>query len=141
MGYMSEVIYFGRPISTYSNEKLEKELIPTICAYFNISANEIIDPKLEVHQNGVQEYRKKFGNGMEYFYQEILPQVSIGVFLAFVDGMIGAGVWGEASFLKSQGKPIHEISYDGVISELLLEESRRLSVEQTRARIYSPTEF
>ena len=49
--------------------------------------------------------------------------------------MLGAGVYGEAEFLADAGKPIYEISIGGVITRLELDESRRLSVEETRKRI------
>ena len=85
---------------------------------------------------GYQKYKLEKGNGMLYFFEEVLPLMDIGVFLAFQDGMFGAGVYREAEFLEDSGKPIFEIDSKGEISDLILDASKFLSVEETRARVY-----
>ncbi len=73
---------------------------------------------------------------MLYFFEEVLPMMDEGVFLPFDDGMFGAGVYKEAKFLEDAGKRIWEIDVEGGLSELVLDESRKLSVEETRERVY-----
>lgn len=136
---MNETIYFGRPISTYDDVELEARLIPKILLYFGIAQNQLVDPKSEIHQHNVSAYKNKGLNPMEYFYREILPHVSSGVFLAFVDSMFGIGVWSEAHFLMLHGKPIFEIKPDGKIIPMELDEARKLSLAETRVRVHGHT--
>jgi len=59
-----------------------------------------------------------------------------GIFLPFEDGMFGAGVFGEARFLKDRKKLIYEINSSGIVTRMeVLDLSRELSIEDTRARI------
>lgn len=133
---MGEVIYFGRPVSTYGNVDLERRLKAAITLNFMEGDKvDILDPQGEEHQRGYREYRERTGSGMNYFLIEMLPRATKGVFLPFEDGQIGAGVWTEADYLLQSGKEIFEISYRGDISVLTMDESRRLSVEDTRARL------
>ena len=62
--------------------------------------------------------------------------MSVGVFLPFVDGMFGAGVFGEAEFLQKRDKSIFQIDWAGMISPMKIDLSRKLSIEETRKRVY-----
>lgn len=96
---------------------------------------EIIDPSLPIHQEGYQQYKKHNGRGMDYYFAEVLPYVTIGVFLPFPDGTIGAGVWAEAEFLANRGCSVYEIDREGNIFQFDFNENRKLTVEQTRAKL------
>lgn len=72
---------------------------------------------------------------MDYYFAEVLPHVTIGVFLPFPDGTIGAGVWSEADFLAKRGCPVFEIDREGNIFQFDFNENRKLTVEQTRAKL------
>lgn len=127
-------IYFGHPISFY-NIPIEGRLEETILTVF--PGFRLENPNQMIHQANYKKWREEKGNGMRYYFEEVLPRMSAGVFLAFPEDMrFGKGVWGEAEFLDSMGKPIYEINLDLKISPLVLEPSRMLSVEETRARIY-----
>jgi len=126
-------IYFGHPISVYNTPK-ESELIQAIQKQF--PGWHIENPNQPHHSEGYQTWKKNFGNGMSYYYQEVLPKMHAGVFLPFLDRMWGAGVFNEAEFLFNQDKPIYEINYLGEISPVTLDEAKKLSIEETRKRVY-----
>jgi len=71
---------------------------------------------------------------MDYYFKEVLPRMSAGRFLSFEDCKFGAGVFGEAEFLANLNKPIWEITPEGKISSLSLDNSRMLSIEEIRER-------
>ena len=73
---------------------------------------------------------------MKYYFEKVLPTMDAGVFQPFADGKLGAGVFGEAKFLHEQGKPVYQITLEGVVSTLEVDASKTLSVEETRARVY-----
>ena len=125
-------IYFGHPISTYDTD-LETRLIEAIQKKF--PDKRIENPNHPVHEERYQVWKEETGNGMEYYFQNILPYMKMGVFLAFEDGMFGAGVYKEAEFLYKQGSLVYEIARDGKITALELDEERRLSIEETRSRL------
>ncbi len=129
-----EKIYFGRPVDTYSDVVLFQTLSHAIQSYFQQEV-EIIDPSQEKHQRGYECYKDEVGYGMQYFFAEVLPYVDAGVFLAFFDGTYGAGVWKEALFLRDTGKPVYEIDRNGNITEFAFDDSKRLSVAETRAKL------
>ncbi len=127
-----KIIYFGHPVITYDTE-LESKLVRIIEEHFHDF--EVENPNKPEHQKRYREYRKKFDNGMLYFFEEVLPQMDAGIFLPYKDGKLGAGVYTEAEWFYNKGKKIYEIHYTGIIRRLtVLEENRRLSVEETRAR-------
>ncbi len=72
---------------------------------------------------------------MRYYFDEVLPYATIGVFLPFPDGTIGAGVWAEAVFLANRGCLVYEIDREGNIIQFDFDTNRRLTVEQTRAKL------
>lgn len=128
-----EKIYFGHPISFY-NTPIESFLIGKINSAFPDS--ELINPGLPIHGENYLKWKKETGNGMNYFFREVLPSCSEGIFLPFEDGKFGAGVFGEAKFLSGLNKFVFEIDFDGKILPWRFEESRCLSIEETRKRVY-----
>ncbi len=126
-------IYFGYPVNFYNTPK-EAELMAAIQKEFqNFS---IESPNLPLHQEGYRAYKAERGDGVLYFFEKVLPEMVAGVFLPFEDGMLGAGVFREAEFMHQIGKLVFEISLEGRIWTMKLDSSRRLSVEETRKRVY-----
>ncbi|MEE9525043.1 MAG: hypothetical protein V3V78_00370 [Candidatus Woesearchaeota archaeon] len=130
---MGDKIYFGHPVNTYNTE-LERILIEAIKQRF--PGCEIENPNQPKHAEGYQAWKQEKGDGMEYFLVEVLPKMDKGVFLAFEDGMLGAGVYKEAEFMHCISKEIFEINHNQDISFIVLDPSRKLSVEETRERVY-----
>jgi hypothetical protein len=130
---MKNKIYFGHPIDTYNTAK-ECILIECIEKYF--PEYDIENPNQFHHQQNYYKYKLEKGNGMLYYFSEVLPKMMAGVFLPFKDDMFGAGVYGEANFLYQQNKPIFEINRKGIIKTLILDSKRSLSIEETRKRVY-----
>ena len=126
-------MYFGHPISIYNKPK-EAELIKIIEKVF--VNYEVENPNQPRHSKGYQKWKKRKGNGMLYYYEKVLPHMDAGIFLPFEDGMWGAGVFHEAEFLQQQEKPIYEINVNGDILEAHLNPAKKLSIEDTRARVY-----
>jgi hypothetical protein len=62
--------------------------------------------------------------------------MAAGIFLPFEDGMFGAGVYGEAEFIVDDSKLIYEIDFAGNIERMFLDSTRKLSVPETRERVY-----
>lgn len=136
---MKKRVYFGHPINTYNTE-LEKFLLQKISEAFQ--GWEIENPNQPHHQEGYQYWKETTGNGMDYFYKEVLPYCQAGIFLPFRDGKWGAGVFGEAKFIEKARLPldciwrIWRITTDGAIT--LIENIKSvpvLSIEETRQRI------
>lgn len=132
---MLQKIYFGHPVNFYNTDK-EKELIQRIQREF--PGTEVENPSEQRHQDGYKRYKEKTGNGMNYFFQEVLPLMVKGVFLPFEDGKFGAGVFKEAEFMEKSGKLIYEINLEGIITgkRMAIDYSRALSVDETRLRVY-----
>lgn len=130
---MKPKLYFGHTVDIYNTPK-EQELIATIERA--LPQYKVENPNQPVHEEGYQQYKKEKGSGMKYYFEKVLPVMAAGVFQPFADGKFGAGVFGEAKFLYEQGKPIYEITLDGIITELELDNSRALTVEETRTRVY-----
>jgi len=133
---MRRKLYFGHPINVYGTE-LEKRLLDRITGAF--PEWDIENPNQPSHEAGYQTWKKERGNGMEYYFQVVLPACGGGIFLPFRDGKWGAGVFGEAQAIARQGGPVWEITHRGIISTVELREVRVLSVEDTRSRIRTPT--
>lgn len=130
---MKPIIYFGHTVDLYNTPK-EGELIATIERA--LPQYGVENPNQPVHEEGYQTYKRETGKGMRYYFEKVLPTMAAGVFQPFADGKFGAGVFGEAKFLHEQGKPIYEITLEGIVTELELDDSRALTVEETRARVY-----
>ncbi len=130
------LLYFGHPVNTY-NTALEEELLCSISERF--PRVNIETPNTAEHQRSYDEWKKKTGRGMDYYFKIVLPKCDGGIFLPFRDGMWGAGVYGEAEFLFGQGKRVWEITHMSSVSSVLeLPKKSKLSVEETRARVYGP---
>ena len=130
---MRKKLYFMHPVNTYGTE-LELELLGTIRRYFNGWTVE--NPNQKKHQEGYENFKRETGNGMKYFTEMVLPECGMGVYLAFRDGTIPAGVAKEAEYFLDRGRPLWEIipSFDPV-PRREIPADKVLSVQDTRARI------
>jgi len=135
-------IYFAHPINYYMGSKFnvhedkEVELIGFINKKF--PEYNVFNPNQEFNQDNYVLWKRETGNGMNYYFDVILPKMEAGVGLSFDDGMFGAGVYGEIERLMVSGKPVFESREDGVIISLdCLEQDRRLSVKDTQKRVYN----
>jgi hypothetical protein len=124
-------VYFGHPMNTYGTE-IENKLIGIIEKHF--SEYELDNCNQPHHQEAAKKSREETGNSMEYFFKEFIPKMSLGGFLSYRDGMFGAGVYAEAVQMYQERKPIYQIDYEGIIFEMNLDDSKRLSISETRAR-------
>lgn len=138
----AQSIYFGHPVNFYMGSKFnvhgdkEEQLIKIIESAFPKFT--IYNPNQKCNQENYKLWKQKYGNGMKYFFEVVLPERDAGIFLPFEDGMWGKGVFGEAEFLYNQGKPIWEIDLKGRIKSIEKSNfSKCLSVEETRERIYN----
>lgn len=97
-------LYFAHPVNTYG-QPIEIKMINLIKKFF--PQFDIENPNQPQHQKGYTEWKKKCGNGMEYFYQTVLPDCEAGsVAMPFLDGMYGAGVAGEEVWYLERNLPI-----------------------------------
>ena len=135
------VVYFGHPINVYDTT-LETWLLEAITQKFTpkmIGKLEICNPNTPEHDKGYSARRTLTGSGMDYFYEEVLPKCTTGVFLPFKDGRWAAGVFGEARWFQQQGLPVWRITESGEIvpTDTLLVSSAGLvlTVKETRERI------
>lgn len=126
-----QAVWFAYPM-TYWNKKIEKDLINSLRTKFHKCFVETANCK--GHEKLYQRWKKDTGHGMDYYFKCVLPRMDIGTFMAFEDGMFGAGAYGEAEKLASQNKPIYEINLKFKLKELTLDTNRRLSIEETRER-------
>jgi len=135
------LMYFGHPINFYIGSKFnvhgnkENELIETIKERF--PEYNIENPNQLIHKDNYIKWKERTGNGMDYYFKVVLPKMGAGTFLCFEDRMFGAGVFGEAEFLKDSGKLIYEINLKKGIKEMILDFSRALSIKETKKRVYS----
>ena len=133
---MKPSLYFGHPVNTYDTD-LEHALIGVIGARFPEYLVE--NPNRPEHQRAYREWKARTGNGMDYYYRKVLPNMDAGIFLPFEDGMWGAGVYHEAAFLHSAGKPVWGITWNGMpIFIPSLNPEFALSIEETKKRVYGP---
>lgn len=128
----SPKLYFGHPINVY-NTDLENELLRIIKASFVTWVIE--NPASHSHEEAFQERKARTGNGMGYFFEEVIPKCAGGIFLPFRDGKFGAGVFEEAELLAHLTRPVYQITPEGIITSLRLDESLRLTVSETKSRI------
>lgn len=132
---MNVKIYFGHPINVYDTD-LERFLMARITECF--PHLEIENPNQPNHADGYNRYSASGGRGMDYYFKEVLPGCSAGIFLPFRDGAWGAGVFGEAKNIAERGCRIWQIAHEGFISSVNLDSVRVLTVEETRSRIRTP---
>lgn len=121
-------VYFGHPTSVFGTETQERCLL-AISSRWSTCAIE--NPDCAKHEDGYRRY------GMGYYLKQVLPLCDIGVFLAFEDGLFGAGVFEEAKWFEIAGRPRYEIFSDGRIDYLSLYRPRSLTIEETRARVHA----
>ena len=119
--------YFAQPITLFGTE-LKSILLAKVRERF--LGDVIEDPDTPEHQAGYAR------SGMGYYLEEVIPGCRRVVFLAFRDGMIGAGVYAEAEKVIAGGGTVFEIFPNGTIAERAgLDPARKLSVDETRSRI------
>ncbi|MBI2122361.1 MAG: hypothetical protein HYT98_04550 [Candidatus Sungbacteria bacterium] len=133
-------LYFGQPLAAYNSKTVER-LLPVIQS--NFPGWHIENPNQPKHDEGVKRWQAKTGNAMDYYFQEILPTMSGGIFLPFPDGAWSAGAYGEAVRLEELGMPLLKVTPNGAIEQTTTEKMRLwdggvLSVRQTRERNKMP---
>lgn len=120
--------YFAHPVTVYDDEAtkanpairtIEKSCVDLIAHNFSIprlysdsTKTGVANPNEPGHQEGYKKWaadRASAGDtkhsGMQYFYQEVLPELDSIVCLPFLDGRMGLGVAGEAQRQLAAGKP------------------------------------
>lgn len=127
-------LYFGHPIPMDSG--LEDKLLDAIEDTF--PDYEIENPSDQKHKDSYFAWRdEKDGvTGMDYYFQEVLPDCDAGVFLPFEDETYGAGTAEEMEVLANNGTPVYGIDRSGDIQEITVDEITALSIEETRDRLY-----
>ena len=132
----SNSIYFAHPIDIYGTP-LEANLIEKIGRKF--PGHVVENPAKKHHGENYIFWKKETGNGMNYFARLLNSPKLVGeVFLPFEDGMIGAGVYKEIQIFQGLDKAVWEIDRSGLITPIsTIDEARVLSIEDTKARVYS----
>lgn len=127
-------LYFAHPVSDF-NTDLEDQLLDRIGYWF--PDHYVENPSDSVHTEHYFEWRDERDDvtGMDYYVQEVLPDIDVGVFLPFEEGEYGAGMAAEAEFLAARGKPLYAVDRDGGIREIGLDDIDALSIEETRTRL------
>lgn len=142
-----ESLYFAHPINTYGTE-LEKYLLDALrgCGL----ARRIVNPNTPQHHAACHLLMDDGAKwGMDYFTSQVLPSCAALVFFAFGDGKISAGVALEIETAMLQGSSIYEITthIEGTTirplrgSDFEALHTRRLSIEETRERLYADGEW
>lgn len=129
-------LYFGHPANTY-NTPLEADLLKTIAEQY--PGFDVINPNSPEHEAGYKLFCETHGIGRAYFFTKVLPKCNAGIFLPFRDGAWSIRVFSEAEFLVKQWSPVRQISPEGKISWVNLNNVTVLSIEETRARIRTAT--
>ena len=130
-----ERIYFAHPINTYDTE-FETTLLELIAEKFPGIAIE--NPNQQKHQDGYKRVREATGDGMAYFFEEMLPTCDMCVALPFRDGEFGRGAAREIAWFKERNLPVYVfLPRMGVFVYLSgpFTADDGLSVEETRSRI------
>lgn len=125
-------VYFAHPINTYGTD-LERALLRSIAEKFN--GDIIVNPGSPKHQAKFQAYMASGAKEMDY-WMELVRTCDTCVLLAFLDGMIGAGVYKEVSERHAHACPVWEIKSDGTFYTWAPNPARRLTVDETRTRIF-----
>jgi hypothetical protein len=134
------MIYFAHPINTYNTE-LEEQCMQLIEETFPDEF--IFNPSEDRVVNRFNEFRKKYPDTYMDFFKQLVRRCDKIVALPFRDGMIGAGIWLEVTehYLTKGDVEIYCINpFSGQIGTVSYEaiNSRKLSIEETRARIKNP---
>lgn len=128
----SKYLYFAHQ-ADIANTFQEDKFISTLNRFF--PEFEIYNPFQKHNQENYKLWKDETGNGMNYYYDVILPHMDAGAYLAFKDKKIGAGVFHEAEFFINKEKSLWEIDWNHNIEKVdFLDYSRALSIEETRAR-------
>ena len=139
-GVMAVKIYFAHPINTYGTF-IEYACLSLLRSLFPDA--EIVNPSDEKHKQMVKALKAADpeANVMSYFLELVNGCDAVAI-LPFSDGMIGAGAYDEAVVGKEAGGSVWIISLDPLsISRARdrdLHSGRKLSIEDTRARVYYP---
>lgn len=128
-------LYFGHPVNTYGTD-LERYLIGVIGKLF--PGWDIENPNQPKHQEGYMR-RKETGNGMAYFFEEVLPFCGGGIFLPFRDGAWGAGVYGEGAFCVDRSLPVWGIDAAAHVWCVDMKLVWPLTKEETMRRVRTAT--
>lgn len=129
-----DYLYFAHSVDTFNTPE-EREFLDFLGRRF--SDFEIYNPNQGENLKNYKLWKEKKGNGMDYYFEVVLPRMEGGVYLAYQDGMVGAGVFNEMEFLLKRDKPIWEIDRKKNVKNVdSLDYSRKLSIEDTRKRIY-----
>jgi hypothetical protein len=138
---LPESIYFAHPINYYIGFKFnvhgnrEKELISIIEKRF--PRYNVFNPNRGFNRDNYLLWKEETGNGMNYYFDVILPEMVAGVGLTFEDGMFGAGVYEEIEKFFLYLRPAFEIDNSGVIVPIrCFGEFRKLTAEKTKERVY-----
>jgi len=124
-------VWFAYPKIYWDTER-EQKLIKSIRS--KLKKCYVETANVSGHEKSYRKWKKDTGNGMQYYFKCVLPRMDAGVYMPFEDGMFGAGAYEEAEILDRNEKSIYEINLRGKIKELVLDESRRLSIDDTRKR-------
>jgi hypothetical protein len=126
-------IYFAHPVNTYGTD-LEGMLLEKMGAGI---MDAVENPNQEHHQENYQIWKAETGRGMDYFERLLnSPKIGGAIILPFEDGKIGAGVYREAEVAGSNHKTVFEINHDGLVNHFKFDDARKLSIEETRERVY-----
>lgn len=123
-------MYFAHPVNVY-NTSLETELMNFIQVAF--PKWHIENPNQQKHQDG---YKRA---GMNYYFNDVLPNMDGVVGLSFRDSKIGAGVFGEEENIFKRTGNLWTITHDKVITRIddfSFLRPLALTPEETRLRIY-----
>lgn len=94
-----DLIYWAKPVNLFNTE-LEGELENILGTWFGTS--NIIDPNQRVHADGYEEYKSRYGDGMMYYRDKVLPMAEGGVIATSLwSNKFTAGVAQEFDFIKN----------------------------------------
>lgn len=132
---MTRNLYFAHPINVYDTE-LEKQILATLGESF--PSWNVVNPNHPDHDAGYQRYAaKEGGRGMDYFFEDVLPEQDGVICMPFTDGMIGKGVFEETERILQRTQNAWLMSPDGIYQKIHeLDSALCLSVDETRARVY-----
>lgn len=125
---INEPVYYAHPIWFYDTDD-ERADVEEIARQLG----GVLNPNAPEHNTGYRERKARTGNGMDYFYEDVLPGCRACVFRADRDGRISSGVAGEVSWFIERGRPVYEI-VDGALVPAGLDPTRVMSIEESRRR-------
>lgn len=123
-------VYYAHPIWFY-NTNTERADVATIEQQFGCNA---LNPNTPEHDAGYNTRKAETGVGMDYFFENVLPNCIACVFRADIDGMISSGVAVEAQWFLERHIPVYEIAAGLVISITALDPIRLMSIAESRKR-------